>query len=113
MNYPRSYHRALAAIISGNVSRATIAKALRELRRTMGHARARRERRHMQFVAPFPAKVRATHWVKPVTGSHFDYTNQAWTIDGKYVRCGHPEHMGCQCYGKLHEGETAEAGALT
>ena len=42
-----------------------------------------------------------------VTGSHFDYTNQAWTVDGVYVRCGHPESMDCKCYGKAHAGQRA------
>jgi hypothetical protein len=35
----------------------------------------------------------------------FDYTRQAWVFDGKYVRCGHPSAMKCQCYGRTHEGE--------
>jgi hypothetical protein len=35
----------------------------------------------------------------------FDYENQAWVKDGKYIRCGHPEGMNCKCYGRLHEGE--------
>ena len=35
----------------------------------------------------------------------FDYDNQAWTKDGVYVRCGHPEAMECGCYGREHEGE--------
>jgi len=35
----------------------------------------------------------------------YDYDNQAWVIDGKYVRCGHPENVNCNCYGKEHEGE--------
>ena len=38
----------------------------------------------------------------------FDYENQAWIVDGRYVRCGHKDE--CGCYGKLHEGQTpAEA----
>lgn len=45
----------------------------------------------------------ATATDKPV----YDYTNQAWTVDGQYVRCGHPESMNCTCYGKLHAGEIA------
>jgi hypothetical protein len=36
----------------------------------------------------------------------FDYANQAWVKDGKYIRCGHPETMDCQCYGKEHAGES-------
>ena len=50
----------------------------------------------------------------------FDYTNQAWTVDGLYVDCGHPEagtvmgvgspapgeaFRGCECYGRAHAGE--------
>ena len=37
----------------------------------------------------------------------YDYTNQAWVIDGLYQRCGHPEDMDCQCYGRIHAGEEA------
>jgi hypothetical protein len=36
----------------------------------------------------------------------YDYENQAWLKDGKYIRCGHSQDVDCQCYGKLHEGET-------
>ena len=35
----------------------------------------------------------------------FDYTNQAWVRNGRYVRCGHPESMNCGCYGRQHEGK--------
>jgi hypothetical protein len=35
----------------------------------------------------------------------FDYENQSWVLDGKYQRCGHPEEMRCDCYGREHEGE--------
>lgn len=38
----------------------------------------------------------------------YDYKNQAWIRDGKYVRCGHLESMKCNCYGRLHEGEKAD-----
>jgi len=43
----------------------------------------------------------------------YDYRNQAWVIDGKYERCGHPETMDCNCYGKDHEGEDTKRGDLT
>ena len=33
----------------------------------------------------------------------YDYKNQAWVKNGKYVKCGHPAD--CNCYGKKHEGE--------
>jgi hypothetical protein len=35
----------------------------------------------------------------------YDYDVQAWYVNGKYVRCGHPEQMVCGCYGRLHQGE--------
>lgn len=35
----------------------------------------------------------------------FDYEHQAWVMNGKYVKCGHPDSMECGCYGKDHEGE--------
>lgn len=38
----------------------------------------------------------------------FDYTRQAWVIDGFYVRCGHPDSMNCRCYGREHEGEPSQ-----
>ena len=46
-----------------------------------------------------------------MSDDRYDYDNQAWIVDGKYVRCAHPESMPCRCYGKLHEGEEAEEGA--
>ena len=36
----------------------------------------------------------------------YDYTNQAWVLEGRYVRCGHPEEMNCGCYGKEHKNDT-------
>ena len=41
---------------------------------------------------------------QPVT--EFDYENQAWVVDGIYVRCGHQTE--CGCYGTKHEGEKYE-----
>ena len=35
----------------------------------------------------------------------YDYDVQSWVVDGRYVDCGHPEGMDCQCWGRLHEGE--------
>ena len=35
----------------------------------------------------------------------YDYKNQAWVKDGKYLRCEHPKTMACRCFGKEHEGE--------
>jgi hypothetical protein len=34
----------------------------------------------------------------------YDYDNQAWYKNGVYVRCGHPDSMGCDCFGKINEG---------
>lgn len=38
---------------------------------------------------------------------YYDYERQAFVENGRYIRCAHSESMDCQCYGKLHEGETA------
>lgn len=38
----------------------------------------------------------------------YDYANQAWVVDGVYVRCGHPETMGCHCFGRAHAGESVK-----
>lgn len=35
----------------------------------------------------------------------YDYLNQAWILDDKYLRCGHDELMNCNCFGRLHQGE--------
>jgi hypothetical protein len=42
----------------------------------------------------------------------YDYSRQAWVVDGKYVACGHAlpnpstgKQTPCQCYGRLHAGE--------
>jgi len=42
--------------------------------------------------------------------SGYDYNNQAWVLDGRYVRCGHPESMDCRCYGREHAGEKTKTG---
>lgn len=39
----------------------------------------------------------------------FDYENQAWVVNGRYIRCGHPESMACGCYGREHAGEVAKS----
>jgi len=35
----------------------------------------------------------------------YDYNHQAWVVNGRYVRCNHPEAMKCGCYGRIHEDE--------
>ncbi len=35
----------------------------------------------------------------------YDYKNQAWVVDGKYMDCGHPQTMNCNCYGRLHKNQ--------
>lgn len=44
----------------------------------------------------------------PTTGqliNGFDYYNQAWVVNKKYIRCGHPDSMECGCYGRINEGK--------
>jgi hypothetical protein len=50
----------------------------------------------------------STDEIDPTTGrvlNGFDYTHQAWVIDGRYVACGHPGP--CTCFGKQHTGEVS------
>ena len=42
----------------------------------------------------------------PITNSYYDYTRQAWVLNGVYVTCGHT--TACNCYGKAHAGEPAD-----
>ena len=42
---------------------------------------------------------------EPIT--QYDYDNQAWIVDGKYVACNHPMAMHCQCYGRINAGKRA------
>lgn len=46
-----------------------------------------------------------------VSVSVYDYTNQSWTRNGRYVRCGHPEEVDCHCFGRLHEDEELKENA--
>ena len=39
----------------------------------------------------------------------FDYDKQAWVVNGRYIRCGHPVGLDCKCYGTLHTGEETRA----
>jgi hypothetical protein len=39
----------------------------------------------------------------------YDYHNQAWVEDGKYVACGHGTP--CDCFGTRHAGEPIKANA--
>jgi hypothetical protein len=64
--YPQSYHAACNELVHfgasrperAPVARRIIARALRDLRRTMGHERARNERRHMLYISGhFPDKI--------------------------------------------------------
>jgi hypothetical protein len=42
----------------------------------------------------------------------YDYINQSWVKDGRYIACGHPDTMTCDCYGRKHTGETTAPGYL-
>lgn len=38
--------------------------------------------------------------------SGYDYLNQAFVLRGRYVRCGHPQEMNCNCFGRRHANES-------
>ena len=59
----------------------------------------------MGNMADYAANLRVFAREKVGEPCHYDYDNQAWVVDGKYVRCGHHDTMSCSCFGKLHEGE--------
>jgi len=42
----------------------------------------------------------------------YDYDRQVWVVDGRYVDCGHPAGMDCQCYGRVHAGEQTVAWTM-
>ena len=42
----------------------------------------------------------------------YDYKNQAWVLNGRYVKCGHPETMNCNCYGRNHSSEETPIESL-
>jgi hypothetical protein len=42
----------------------------------------------------------------------YDYDNQAWIINGKYIRCEHPATMQCRCFGLTHAGLVPSASVL-
>ena len=42
----------------------------------------------------------------------YDYLNQAWVNDGKYLPCNHPWPSCNLCYGTQHEGEPVDPEAL-
>lgn len=47
--------------------------------------------------------------IVPING--YDYKNQAWVKDGRYVECGHLPSKACKCFGRIHEGEPVAANA--
>lgn len=38
----------------------------------------------------------------------YDYTNQAWVRDGKYLPCNHDLMFPCMCFGRAHAGEAVK-----
>ena len=42
----------------------------------------------------------------------YDYDKQSYVRQGRWVDCGHPEDMECECYGRLHHGERLTPGDI-
>ena len=42
----------------------------------------------------------------------YDYERQAWVVNGCYERCGHPDSMACDCYGRKHAGERTDTNTM-
>lgn len=49
----------------------------------------------------------------PLAGINgYDYTNQAWVVNGRYYPCGHAgTEWPCECFGRLHAGEAVRPDA--
>lgn len=62
----------------------------------------------MTITGIHPSAKVADHNIDHAPVCRYDYENQAWIKDGVYVRCGHHEAMICGCFGREHEGESAE-----
>ena len=43
---------------------------------------------------------------------YYDYYNQAWTVEGHYLPCNHPDKMNCHCFAKLNYGQPTNEKAL-
>ncbi len=42
----------------------------------------------------------------PLNVNGFDYTHQAWVVNGLYESCGHDQtKVSCHCFGRIHAGE--------
>jgi len=59
---------------------------------------------HLGFTLPKPTAIVAPPW--------FDYTNQAWVINGVYAPCAHPASMDCQCFGLLNENRVPDRNII-
>ena len=47
------------------------------------------------------------YYSKDKSDYSFDYEKQVWIKGGVYIDCGHPKHMKCNCFGRLHKDEKA------
>lgn len=56
-------------------------------------------------------KIAYAREIKSRFATIYDYANQAWIVGGVYVSCGHPESMNCNCFGRIHAGESPAANA--
>lgn len=46
--------------------------------------------------------------IEEIEDIYFDYKNQVWVVNGKYVDCGHPSEMNCECFGRLYADESVD-----
>lgn len=65
----------------------------------------------MRGYAGSPAQQQDTKPLPAYRNNAYDYENQAWVVDGRYVSCDHPEDMKCGCFGRIHAGESPAANA--
>lgn len=46
---------------------------------------------------------------KQTETTQYDYTNQAWVVNGRYIACGHAR-IDCGCWSRKHEGQAVLNG---
>ena len=58
-----------------------------------------------EYTIPMDASMLVGDGSPETIEPHYNYTNQAWVIGGRYIDCSHPTSMDCSCYGRVHAGE--------
>ncbi len=72
-------------------------------------AKAMDRYRDYTYTCHYPELHAAVYARRKAKVNGYDYKNQAWVVDGKYVSCVHRSE--CNCFGRLHAGEPVAVNA--